>query len=95
MEKIENNKAFLNPIKNISHSKFLIPNIKESSNDIKESSNDFSLSNEEIENLFDEFEPSQDEQHWDDHTWKSNYLSYCESNIVEINKTELNIMKKI
>ena len=88
MEKIENNKAFLNPIKNISHPKFLIPNIKESSND-------FSLSNEEIENLFDEFEPSQDEQHWDDHTWKSNYLSYCDSNIVEINKTELNIMKKI
>ena len=91
MEIRSNNNAQFGPINNVSNSNNIIFNFKESSNN-------FSFSNEgnESKKLFDEYEPSKDDEdakYWEDNTWRIDYFYFCDSNIGDDNKTELNPIK--
>lgn len=91
MEKIPKNNDVFKPISNNSDSKCLISEFKGTP------SNSFLPKEENIsKRLFDEIEPSQDDEdakNWEGNTWRIEYFPFCDSNLCEENKTELNPIK--
>ena len=91
MEKIPKNNDVFKPISNNSDSKCLISEFKETAN------NSFLQKEENVsKRLFDEIEPSQDDEdtkYWEDNNWRIEYFLFCDSNLCEENKTELNPIK--
>ena len=91
MKKIAKNNDDFKPISNKSDLKSLISEFKGTP------SNSFLPKEENIsKRLFDEIEPSQDDEdakNWEGNTWRIEYFPFCDSNLCEENKTELNPIK--